>query len=51
MKAYLDIVKKVLEEGEKVLWEGRPQFRPFIMSGILSPVTLFGIFWMIFMIK
>ena len=39
---------KVLDSGEKVLWEGKPQFLPFFFSGSL--LMLFGLFWMMFLV-
>lgn len=39
---------KVLNQDEKVLWEGTPSFWPFFLSRTLG-VTIFGIFWMGFL--
>ena len=40
---------KVLNQGEKVLWEGTPFFWPFFFSRII-PTTTFGIFWLIMLL-
>ena len=39
---------KVLDPQEKVLWEGKPGFWPFVLGGSIA-TTLFGIVWMIFL--
>lgn len=36
---------KVLNQDEKVFWEGGPSFWPFFLSRTVAP-TIFGIFWM-----
>ncbi|EKE25758.1 MAG: hypothetical protein ACD_5C00042G0003 [uncultured bacterium] len=41
-------LEKVLDENEKVIWEGKPDFWPFFLGGTV-PLTIFGIFWMGFM--
>ncbi|MCK5087791.1 MAG: PH domain-containing protein [Melioribacteraceae bacterium] len=33
----------ILDDGEKILWRGKPQFFPFIMSGI--PFLIIGLLW------
>ena len=43
-------LQKVLDENEKVLWEGRPQFLPFLMDSRSIAVGLFGIVWTAFLI-
>lgn len=40
---------KVLDAHEKVLWEGKPQFWPFLFGASLW-TALFGIVWLIFLI-
>jgi uncharacterized membrane protein YdbT with pleckstrin-like domain len=40
---------KVLDEKEKVLWEGKPKFWPFILGGSIV-TTIIGLFLMLFMI-
>ncbi|MDO8481318.1 MAG: PH domain-containing protein, partial [Nanoarchaeota archaeon] len=40
---------KVLDKNETVLWEGKPNFWPFLLGGSLL-TTLFGLFWMLFLI-
>ena len=42
-------LEKVLDQNEKVFWEGTPSFWPFLLSGSL-PTTIFGIFWMGFIV-
>ena len=39
---------KVLDQNEKVFWEGAPSFWPFFFGRSL-PITIFGIFWMGFL--
>ena len=36
---------KVLDENEKVFWEGNPNFWPFFLSGVV--VSLFGIVFLV----
>ncbi len=43
----MDELKKVLNKKEKVLWEGKPEFWPFIFS-TNSVITIVGIFWLLF---
>ncbi|MFA5745177.1 MAG: PH domain-containing protein [Candidatus Paceibacterota bacterium] len=40
---------KVLDQDEKVFWEGIPSFWPFLLGGSIFTV-IFGLFWMIFLI-
>jgi len=40
---------KVLNENEKIFWEGAPSFWPFIFSGSIA-TTCFGLIWMAFLI-
>lgn len=40
---------KVLDQNEKVFWEGAPSFWPFFLGRSL-PITIFGIFWMVIMV-
>lgn len=40
---------KVLNQEEKVLWEGTPKFWPFVLSGSLISAA-FGFFWMAMMV-
>lgn len=40
---------KVLDQNEKVLWEGAPSFWPFLFGGS-AVTTIFGLFWMVFVI-
>lgn len=40
---------KVLDQNEKIIWEGSPKFWPFFFGRSLA-LTLFGIFWMSFLI-
>ncbi|MEK7608024.1 MAG: PH domain-containing protein [Patescibacteria group bacterium] len=35
--------EKILNNGETVLWEGRPQFLPYILS--MFPTIIFGLIW------
>lgn len=42
-------IDKVLDEKEKVLWEGSPKFWPFFFGRSII-TTIFGIFWMGFML-
>lgn len=39
---------KVLDQNEKVFWEGAPSFWPFFLGRSLA-LTIFGIFWMGFL--
>lgn len=34
-------IKKILDDNEKVLWDGKPQLTPFVASTII--VSLFGL--------
>ena len=40
---------KVLDKNEKVFWEGKPKFWPFLLGGSII-TTIFGLFWMVFLI-
>lgn len=40
---------KVLDQSEKVVWEGTPSFWPFVL-GRSIPTVLFGLVWMLFVI-
>jgi len=40
---------KILDEKEKVFWEGKPKFWPFLLGGSIV-TTIFGLFWMLFLI-
>ncbi|MBI2888431.1 MAG: PH domain-containing protein [Candidatus Liptonbacteria bacterium] len=40
---------KVLDANEKVFWEGTPSFWPFLLGGSII-TTIFGLFWMVFLI-
>src|SRR3989344_5210167 len=40
---------KVLDQNEKVFWEGAPSFWPFLLGGSII-TTIFGLFWMVFLI-
>lgn len=40
---------KVLNQNEKVLWEGKPSFWPFFLSSSIYPF-IFGLVWMFFLI-
>ncbi|MBM3234304.1 hypothetical protein FJZ19_04395 [Candidatus Pacearchaeota archaeon] len=42
-------IEKVLDEKEKIMWEGSPQFWPFFFGRSII-TTIFGIIWMIFLI-
>lgn len=42
-------IDKVLDENEKVLWEGAPDFWPFIFGGSIFSI-IFGLFWSAFLI-
>lgn len=42
-------IDKVLDQNEKVFWEGTPNFWPFIFGSSIA-TTIFGIFWMILLI-
>lgn len=37
-------LQKVLDENEKILWEGRPQFLPFVFQGWIL-ISIVGILW------
>ncbi|MBI2079556.1 PH domain-containing protein [Candidatus Micrarchaeota archaeon] len=40
-------LEKVLDEDEKVLWEGKPEFWPFFLGGSIW-ISLFGLIWLLF---
>lgn len=40
---------KILDQDEKIFWEGQPSFWPFLFGGSAAS-TIFGIIWMIFLI-
>jgi membrane protein YdbS with pleckstrin-like domain len=40
---------KVLDENERIFWEGTPSFWPFFLGGSFVTV-IFGLFWMVFLI-
>jgi len=40
---------KVLDQNEKVFWEGKPKFWPFLLGGSIITI-IFGLFWMVFLI-
>lgn len=42
-------IKKVLNENEKIFWEGAPKFWPFFFGGSAA-TTIFGLIWMAFLI-
>ena len=42
-------IEKVLNQNEKIFWEGVPSFWPFILTGSIF-TTIFGVFWMMFLI-
>ena len=42
-------IDKVLDTGEKVLWEGKPNFGPFILTGTI-PSFIFGLIWLAFLV-
>lgn len=42
----LDQMKDILDNDEKIIWEGKPTFIPFIASGL--PFLGFGIIWGLF---
>jgi membrane protein YdbS with pleckstrin-like domain len=42
-------IDKVLNQDEKILWEGKPNFWPFYMSGVIGGMS-FGALWMVFLI-
>src|SRR3989344_1713976 len=42
-------LQKILDEHEKVLWEGKPKFWPFFLGGSII-TTLIGLFMMIFFV-
>jgi len=44
----MDEIKNILEQDEKVLWEGKPKFWPFFFGNSI-PSTIFVIFWMGFL--
>lgn len=39
---------KILDDNEKVIWQGNPSFWPFTLGGSIT-VTVFGVFWVSFM--
>lgn len=42
-------IDKVLDSNERVLWDGRPRFWPFFLSGFV-PMFVFGLFWLAMLI-
>lgn len=38
-------ISKILNPDEKIIWQGRPQFRPFILGILLSGGTVFAVLW------
>ncbi len=42
-------LSKVLDQNEKIFWEGAPSFWPFVFGGSVI-TTCFGLIWMIFLI-
>lgn len=42
-------LNKVLDQNEKIFWEGTPSFWPFVFSGSIV-TTCFGVFWLIFLL-
>jgi len=40
-------LKKVLGKEEKIIWQGKPNFWPFVLKSFI--LTIFGIFWMGFL--
>ncbi len=42
-------IDKILDKNEKVFWEGKPKFWPFILGGSIVTI-IFGLFWMLFLI-
>lgn len=42
-------LNKVLNQNEKILWEGAPSFWPFLFGGSIVAM-IFGLFWMLFLI-
>ena len=40
---------KVLDQNEKVFWEGKPKFWPFLLGGSIITIIC-GLFWMVFLI-
>ena len=45
----MDEIKNILEQNEKVLWEGAPKFWPYMLGGSIA-TTIFGLIWMVFLI-
>ncbi|MBI5051151.1 PH domain-containing protein [Candidatus Micrarchaeota archaeon] len=43
----MDELDKVLDEDEKILWQGKPSFLPFVVGGSII-ISLVGIFWLTF---
>lgn len=42
-------ISKILDRNEKTLWEGKPRFWPYLFSSS-AITTIFGLFWMLFLI-
>lgn len=42
-------IEKVLDDKEKVFWEGAPKFGPFVLGGSILFI-FFGLIWMVFLI-
>lgn len=42
-------IEKVLDQNEKIFWEGVPSFWPFLFGGSIV-TTIFGLFWMVILI-
>ena len=42
----MDEIKKILDANEEILWQGRPNFKPFVLSGSVY-MFFFGLFWCI----
>lgn len=40
---------KILDENEKIFWEGKPEFWPFLFGGSII-TTLFGLFWILLLL-
>lgn len=43
-------IHQILDQNEQILWEGKPQFLPFVFNGSNVFLALFGIFWSLFLI-
>jgi len=42
-------IDKILDDGERVFWEGVPEFLPFLFGRSIV-TTVFGLFWMVMLI-